>query len=80
MNHPTSLTIPHSVALRLRHLAGRIHKLGPRPLFELLCEVASDDRAMSRLERYAALPAGFIRSHGGDQFQSNIFVIKGNSK
>jgi hypothetical protein len=38
MNVPTTIatTIPIS---RLQHLAGQIHGLGPRPLFELLQEI-----------------------------------------
>ncbi len=52
---------------RLRFLAGRIHRLGPRPLFELLNELAAGADVVERLERYAALPADFIREHGGSE-------------
>jgi hypothetical protein len=75
----TSVTLPRSVALRLRHLAGRIHQLGPKPLFELFCEIAHSDESLARLETYGALDGDFIRLHGGDQFQSNIFLIQENN-
>ena len=51
---------------RLRHLARRIHSLGPRPLYELLAELETGADLGERLERYAALPADFIRAFGGD--------------
>ena len=51
----TSLTIPSSISVRLRYLAGRIHALGPRPLFELLCELSTSSAVLARFETYAAL-------------------------
>jgi hypothetical protein len=47
---------------RLQYLASRIHKLGPRPFFELLRELASGADLPSVLERYARIEplAGFI--------------------
>jgi hypothetical protein len=52
---------------RLRHLAGRIHALGERPLFELLRELDRGADLLDTLEQYAHLPAAFIREHGGDR-------------
>jgi len=50
---------------RLRQLARRIHALGPRPLYELLRELEADAPLHERLERYAALPADFIKALDG---------------
>jgi hypothetical protein len=52
---------------RLAHLARRIHTLGPRPLYELLREREAGAPLHERLEKYAALPADFIRELGGDR-------------
>jgi hypothetical protein len=52
---------------RLRYLAGRLHRLGPRPLFEFLSEIERGAPLIERLERYAALDSDFIRAHGGDR-------------
>ncbi len=54
---------------RLRYLSARVHSLGPRPLFELLSELAAGAPLGERLEAYAALAplADFIRDHGGDR-------------
>jgi hypothetical protein len=54
---------------RLRFLARRVHKLGDRPLYELLAEVADGADLWGALERYARLApyAAFIREHGGDR-------------
>jgi hypothetical protein len=40
---------------RLQYLASRIHKLGPRPFFELLRELTSGADLMCVLERYARI-------------------------
>jgi hypothetical protein len=60
----------------LRVLAGRIHALGPRPLYELLCELSGSSVALDRFEEYAKLNADFIRSLGGDVLPPPIRVIK----
>jgi hypothetical protein len=54
--------------LRLQLLARRLHALGPKPLFHFLDEVERGADLRSHLERYAALPADFIRAYGGDRF------------
>jgi hypothetical protein len=53
---------------RLAYLAGRLHDLGPRPLFEFLREIEAGANLHERLERYASLPADFIAALGGDRF------------
>jgi hypothetical protein len=57
---------------RLRHLAQRIHSLGPRPLFELLRELDAGADVADALERYARLAplASFIAEHDGDRLRS----------
>lgn len=66
--------IPHQ---RLRLLAAKIHRLGPRPLYELLVELQAGAPLVPRLERYAELPADFIRSHGGDRLPEPRLVAGG---
>ena len=53
--------------VRLRFLAERIHRLGPRPLFELFRELDAGANFAERAEKYARLPGDFIRNHGGDR-------------
>jgi hypothetical protein len=62
---------------RLRFLAARLHALGPRPLYHFLREVEGGASLRSHLERYAALPAGFILANGGDRFAPSLHVIDG---
>jgi hypothetical protein len=62
---------------RLRRLAAQIHALGPRPLFELFCELDAGADFASRAERYAALPVDFIRALGGDRLR-NLVVLDGD--
>ena len=67
---PTQIRSPNQRATppvyRINHLASRIHALGPRPLAELLNEVAAGRDLFERLEVYAALPADVIKAFGGD--------------
>lgn len=60
---------------RLRYLARKIHKLGERPLYELLLELSSGAPLYDRLERYAALPADFIAANGGDRLPP-LHIVK----
>jgi hypothetical protein len=64
---------------RLQYLASRIHKLGPRPLFELLRELASGADLSSVLESYAKLGplADFISHLGGDQLPPPVRLVGG---
>jgi hypothetical protein len=61
--------------LRLHFLAISLHALGPKPLFHFLDEVERGADLRSHLERYAALPADFIRALGGDRFAPALRVI-----
>jgi hypothetical protein len=64
---------------RLQYLASRIHKLGPRPFFELLRELASGADLMLALERYARLAhlGEFISHLGGDRLPSPARLVGG---
>jgi len=55
---------------RLRHLAARIHGLGPRPLSELLVELTQGAEVVPALERHAQLLplARIIAEMGCDRF------------
>jgi hypothetical protein len=63
--------------LRLQYLARRLHGLGEKPLFHFLDEVERGEPLCPHLERYAALPADFIKANGGDRFAMPLFVIDG---
>jgi hypothetical protein len=68
----TSTTLPAATTEHLRRLASRIHELGPRPLFELLAEIASEGEPLRRIEAYAALDSNVVRQLGGSDFPSVI--------
>lgn len=67
---PTEIRSPNQRATppghRINYLASRIHALGPRPLAELLKEVATGHDLFERLEVFAALPADVVKAFGGD--------------
>jgi hypothetical protein len=68
----------HVRRLRLRYLAGQIHEPDPRPLSELLTEIAEGADPFEAAERYARLNrehGDFIRANGGDRFASSPFSI-----
>ena len=71
-----STTIASSVALRVRALAVRLHHLGPRPLYEFLCELAGGADPLDRLETYAALDPETIRVLGGCEMPPHLYRIK----
>jgi hypothetical protein len=64
---------------RLQYLANRIHKLGPRPFFELLRELISGGDLMFVLERYARIEplAGFITHLNGDRLPPPARLVGG---
>jgi hypothetical protein len=66
--------------IRLQHLARRLHGLGPKPLFHFLDEVERGADLRPHLERYAALPADFIKANGGDRFVPVLHIIAGGSR
>ena len=76
----TSATLATSTALRIRHLAEKIHGLGPRPTFELLCEIVGGADPMERIERYGRLARehdDLIRSLGGGHFPQRFYLLDG---
>ena len=66
--------------VRLQYLARRLHGLGERPLFHFLDEVERGGPLRLHLERYAVLPADFIRVYGGYRFAPSLHVIHGGSR
>ena len=62
--------------VRLRYLAGCIHGLGPRPLYELLRQLDAGADLHPTLEAYARLPAEFIAAHGGDRLMPLRAVVE----
>ncbi|MDQ6868136.1 MAG: hypothetical protein M3178_06925 [Pseudomonadota bacterium] len=63
--------------VQLQYLARRLHGLGERPLFHFLDEVERGADLRPHLERYAALPAAFIKANGGDKFAAIVHVVDG---
>jgi hypothetical protein len=64
---------------RLKRLAATIHRLGPRPLFELLREVEAGSDLLRTLERYARLEplTDFIVHLKGDQLPPPARLVGG---
>ena len=62
---------------RLRCLAGRLHSLGPRPLFEFLREIEAGAPVIDRLERYSELwpLRNFIREMDGAMSGDGATII-----
>jgi hypothetical protein len=55
-------------ATDLRRLVARVHSLGPRPLYELICEVLAGADLCARLERYAELDPAICKYLGASEF------------
>ena len=55
---------------RIRQLAERLHALGPKPLTELLFEVAAGHDLWGRLEAYSHMNPEIVRALGGDDFKA----------
>ena len=55
------------------------HQLGPRPLFELIFELANGAEVPPRLEAYADLAplADFIAELGGDRLPPAVRLVRG---
>jgi hypothetical protein len=66
---------------RLRLLADRLHRLGPRPLYEFLRELINGAELLPRLEVYARLAplAPFIAELNGDQAH-DLHLINGGRR
>jgi hypothetical protein len=65
---------PADRIVRLRHLARKLHALGPKPLFHFLDEVERGADLRVTLETYAALPADLIPAYHGDQFAAPFAI------
>jgi hypothetical protein len=73
-------TAPPTPALppaRLAYLAGRIHTVGPRGLYELLLELQQGAPLVPRLEAYARLAElePFLRAQGGDRLPPTARLV-----
>ncbi len=55
---------------RLQRLASLIHELGPRPLYELFCELVAGRDPLPRIEAYAELDGDIVAALGGDRLPS----------
>jgi hypothetical protein len=65
-SHANWVTIASSLADAVRQLAPRLHRLGPRPLYQFLAEVVGgSSNPLSRLEAYAALDVDTLDRFGG---------------
>lgn len=66
---------------RLRFVARRVHALGVRPLYELLCKVLRSDLAgadlCARLERYARLDPQTVSTLGADKLPPTARLVGG---
>jgi hypothetical protein len=58
--------------LRFRRAVERLHRLGPRPLYEMLVELGASRLIRTdierQVERYVALDSNLLRQLGGDRF------------
>jgi hypothetical protein len=71
--------------LRRQHLASSLHRLGARPLFEFIDEIARHHGIGGdldkRLERYARLDREVLHLVGGDRFvRKPLRVIAGGRR
>jgi hypothetical protein len=68
--------------IRRRRLIEHLHRLGPQPLGYFLAEIegATGTDVTARLERYARLPADFIKACGGDQYPPMLWAIDGGRR
>ncbi len=64
---------------RLERMVERVHVLGPRPLAELLAEIANATGqpavVADCIEAYAALDAEIVRAVGADRFPPNVLGV-----
>ena len=77
--HAGAVTRNEIPVARLKRLTAAVHRLGPRPLFELLREVGAGSDLLSTLERYARLEplTDFISHLGGDQLPPPARLVGG---
>ena len=70
-------------SVRVKHLTGKLHSLGPRPLSEFLDRLVSLHPAITSdlsdlLEQYALIDAQFLRAAGLDQWPRVLMVVPSN--
>ena len=65
---------------RFDRLVERVHRLGPRPLAELIAEIATatgePGLIADRLQAYAGLDPEIVRAVGGDRFPTVLGVVR----
>jgi hypothetical protein len=61
-------------------LVGRLHRLGPAPLFHFLDEIEHGASIPDHLERYAQIDPAFVRALGGDRFPPALRAINGGAR
>lgn len=59
---------------RLRRLARLLHRLGERPLYEFLRELAAGADPIERLEIYSRIDPQVLQLHGGNDLPPNCTV------
>ena len=64
---------------RFERMVEHLHRLGPRPVAELLAEIATatgePSLIVDRLQAYAGLDPAVLRAVGGDKFPPNVLGI-----
>jgi hypothetical protein len=68
---------PQEKKLRLRYRAGRLHGLGPGPLFYFLADIERGKALRPLLEEYASLDPRIIAAYGG-ALAPSFRVIRGD--
>jgi hypothetical protein len=63
--------------IRFQNLSAHLHRLGPRPTFELLKEVARGADVVERLERYARLDPDLVEALGADRMVRRCTLVAG---
>jgi hypothetical protein len=68
-----------SISPRTRYLAATIHAMGPRPLYECICDlIVASSGALDIIERYAGLQSygDFIAANGGRELPPIVHLVK----
>jgi hypothetical protein len=68
---------PAADRTRLQFLARRLHRLGAKPLFHFLDELAHGADLRASLENYASLDPALIAAYGGDRFLPFFAIDRG---